>query len=142
MVEVNYVTVLVAALASFAVGMLWYSPVLFGKQWMALAGITDKNMEEGKKNMARNMVLALVTSFVMAGVLYYVVSYTSAFYGDQYTMMGASLKAAVMMWVGFFATTQLGIVLWEGKPFKLYALNTSYSLVSLLVMALVIGLLG
>ncbi|HLD39833.1 MAG TPA: DUF1761 family protein, partial [Candidatus Nanoarchaeia archaeon] len=33
----NYLAVLVAAIAAYVVGFLWYGPV-FGKKWMALMG--------------------------------------------------------------------------------------------------------
>ncbi len=36
MVHVNYLAVLVAALAVFVLGWLWYSPLLFFKPWMRL----------------------------------------------------------------------------------------------------------
>ncbi|MGH9885304.1 MAG: hypothetical protein ACREBE_07235 [bacterium] len=41
--HVNYLAVLVSAVAIFMLGGLWYSPVMFAKQWVALQG---KSMEE------------------------------------------------------------------------------------------------
>ena len=46
---VNYMTVLAAAVASMAVGLLWYSPLLFGKPWMKLMGLTDKKTCQRQK---------------------------------------------------------------------------------------------
>lgn len=39
MVEVNYVAVLLAALATMLVGSVWYTPAVFGKIWMKLAKV-------------------------------------------------------------------------------------------------------
>src|SRR5207247_2062134 len=39
MLPVNYVAVLVAAVAVFVLGWLWYSPLLFYKPWMRLRGM-------------------------------------------------------------------------------------------------------
>jgi hypothetical protein len=39
MIDVNYWTVLVAAVAVFVLGWLWYSPLLFLKPWMRLRGM-------------------------------------------------------------------------------------------------------
>src|SRR2546430_3690237 len=39
MVHVNYLAVLVAAVAVFVLGWLWYSPLLFYKPWMRLRGM-------------------------------------------------------------------------------------------------------
>ena len=38
---VNWLAVVVAALAAFPLGMLWYGP-LFGKAWMAATGVTTE----------------------------------------------------------------------------------------------------
>ena len=37
--DLNWLAVLVAALAYFAIGALWYAPPLFGKAWMAAGGM-------------------------------------------------------------------------------------------------------
>jgi hypothetical protein len=39
--SINWLAVIVAALASFPLGMLWYGP-LFGKAWMAATGVTKE----------------------------------------------------------------------------------------------------
>ena len=46
--KINYLAVVVAAIAWFVVGSLWYSPLLFGKMWMELSGITPGAMAEMK----------------------------------------------------------------------------------------------
>ena len=51
-VDINYLAVLIAALASYVLGALWYSPVLFGKLWMKLSKIDPKNMDAAKKHLA------------------------------------------------------------------------------------------
>jgi len=43
------------------------------------------------------------------------------------------------VWIGFLATTQIGSVLWEGKPVKLYLINTLHYLVALAVMATILA---
>jgi hypothetical protein len=39
MMHVNYLAVLLAAVAVFVLGWLWYSPLLFLRPWMRLRGI-------------------------------------------------------------------------------------------------------
>jgi len=39
MIEVNYLAVFIATIASFVFGWLWYGP-LFGKAWMRMMGYT------------------------------------------------------------------------------------------------------
>ena len=43
---VDYVSILAASVISFVIGMLWYSPVFFGKRWIALSGV---DMKKAKK---------------------------------------------------------------------------------------------
>lgn len=40
----NYLVVLAAAVASIALGMVWYG-LLFGKVWMRLSGFIPKSMK-------------------------------------------------------------------------------------------------
>jgi hypothetical protein len=116
--ELNYLGIVVAAVAGFLTGMAWFSPYVFGKQWAALAHIKmDPNFPGSK--MAKIMAAAFVSQLILA----YVLSVCLYFLGGYDIVSG--LSVAFWMWLGFVATIQLGIVLWEQKPFKLYAIRTS-----------------
>ena len=134
MVTINYLAVLVAAVASMVIGMAWYSPFLFGKMWMQLSGITEAKIKEAKKKgMAQSYVMAFVGSLVMSYVLAHFVQYAGA------TDVMGGLMAGFWAWLGFIATVLLGSVLWEGKPVKLYVLNIAEYLVALLVMGAILA---
>ena len=62
MPEINYVAVLVAAVGSFLLGGLWYSPALFGKAWQREAGLSDEQLKSG--NMGRIFGLSLILAFI------------------------------------------------------------------------------
>lgn len=47
--DVNWITVVVAALAAFMVGGIWYGPIM-GKKWLGAVGLTEEQVKEG--NMA------------------------------------------------------------------------------------------
>ncbi len=47
---INWIAVLVATLAYFALGALWYSKILFAPKWIALNKI-DINHPDAKKGM-------------------------------------------------------------------------------------------
>ncbi len=130
--DVNLLAILVAAIANFILGMLWYGPV-FGKAWIKMMGWTPKQIAAArKKGMARSAIAGfisgLVTSFVLAAVLGFA----------QVTSLIEGLGIAFLLWIGFIATIMLGSVLWEGRDIKLYVLNVLYYLVSFLVMSAVI----
>ena len=133
MVSINYLAVLAAAVASMVVGFLWYGP-LFGKMWISLMNFDKKKMQEAKKKgMGKMYALTFLTSLIMSYVLAHFVAYVQAM-----TIAGGAVLG-FWLWIGFFATTQLGMVMWEGKPVKLYVLNTLHYLVTLIVMASILA---
>lgn len=138
-VEVNYVAVLLAGVASMAVGFLWYGPMLFAKPWMKLMGHTKETIEAGKKDMGKMYGISFVLSLVMAYVLSHVMTFSENYY--HYEMVTTGLTSAFWMWLGFVMPVQATDVLFGGKKWKLFAINTGYQLVSLLAMGVVLGLM-
>lgn len=134
-VDINYLAVLVAAIASFVIGMLWYSQSLFGKAWMKLSGVSEKKIKEAhSKGMGKTLSTAFISTLVLSYVLAYFVDLVGA------TTWLQAVQLAFWAWLGFFATTLLGSVLWEGRPWKLYLINIGHYLVSLIVMSLILAL--
>ncbi len=136
-IEVNYVAVLIAAVASMVVGFVWYSPVLFAKQWIKLTGNDMKpaNNAEMAKTYGLTFVLALVTAYV----LFHIFTLSMSFFNHSNLTTG--LTSAFWVWLGFIMPVQATDVLFSKKPIKLFAINTGYQLLSLLAMGVVIGLL-
>ena len=131
----NYLAILVASVVSYIIGALWYSPLLFGKMWCKLMNFTEKDMEKAKaKGMAKNYITMFISVVVMAYVLSQFVVV------GQGWMLGA--KVGTLIWFGFLATSMLSKVLWEGKPFALYAINTLHYLVVLVIMGSILGAWG
>ena len=138
-VNVNYLAIVVAAVASMVVGFVWYG-VLFKKRWMSLMGITSDSMANMKMTANQAYMWQFVASLVMAYVLAHSLLFTNA-----YLNVGA-IQAGVMVgfwnWFGFVAPVTIGIVLWENKPVLLWFLNVSNYLVSLIVMGVILSLWG
>ena len=49
--DVNWLSVIVSALAAFAVGSLWYSPLMVGKRWQKEVGLSDESMKNANMGM-------------------------------------------------------------------------------------------
>lgn len=131
---INYWAVLLAGIASIGIGILWYG-FLFGSAWVRLMGFSEERMAELKRRgMARMYTVNFLSTLVMAFVLAHFVQLWKPI-----DIFGA-FQLAFWTWLGFIATTMLAPVLWEGKLVRLYILNTSYQLVSLLVMAVILTL--
>lgn len=130
-IVVNIWAVLAAAVSYMVIGTLWYGP-LFGKQWMALVGLTPESMKSMPLKAWQAMIGGFITSFLFAFVLAHVAVMFAAV-----DIIGA-LQLGFWMWLGFVVTTQAGSILWEGKSYKLLLLNGSMSLVATLVMACIV----
>ena len=123
---VNIWPILVATVVNQGLGMFWYSPSGFGKQWMASMGMvwpTDKKKQEamkkkGKKDMSRGIMFSFIGNILLGIVFSLLLSHTT-FMG---AMGGAHL--ALLCWLGFTLTRgTLQAVVWEGRPWSYYAIN-------------------
>ena len=129
-VDINYLAVVISALVAFIVGGFWYSPILFGNAWMKSSGMSEKDMKKAKrKGMSKMYFIGFLMSLITAYILAHFVQYVGA------ATFSDALGLAYWIWLGFIAPVSLGVVLWEGKPFKFYIINVAYQLVSLALMA-------
>jgi hypothetical protein len=69
MLKLNFLLAAATALIPLLVGFIWYNPKVFGKAWMAGAGVTE---EDGKKaNMPLVFGLTFIYSFMIALSLHF-----------------------------------------------------------------------
>ncbi len=129
-ISVNLLWVLVATVAGVAIGMAWYSPKLFGNQWMKLSGITPDPAD--KKGMYQGIAIGFAANFFRAYILAHFVYIVASMDWME------ALVLAFWLWLGFVATTLSNIVAWEGKSWKLFALHGAYHFVSLAAMAIIL----
>jgi hypothetical protein len=138
MVPINFIAVLLAALASFAIGWVWYS-ALFGKTWRRLAGLSLEDMKSMEMSPLGASIGGILTALLMAYVLAHGIEF-----GNAYLNTGGiegGLQGAFWYWLGFAVPLTAGVYLWEGKSWKLWAINAGYYLVALLAMGAIIGAL-
>ncbi len=135
-VDINYLAVLVAAIASMAVGFVWYG-VLFRNSWMSLMGYTPESMRGMKMTANKAYAIQFIASLVLAYVLSGFVDTSGVAAGV--VNAGSGIATGFWAWLGFIAPVTLGVVLWENKPWKLWFINASHYLAMLLVMGAIIG---
>ena len=125
----NLCAVLVAALSTFLIGGLWYSPALFGKAWMRENGFTEESMKGA--NMARIFGLAFLLGIIAAINL-------AMFMGPENNpAMGAMWGfLAGFGWVATFVGTHY---LFERRSMRLFLINAGYSVVALTVMGVILA---
>jgi len=122
------------AIAATAIGMLWYSPKGFGTSWMALIGMTPEKMKNATNgvSMPVGMLLGFASSMIKVAVLAGIISVLAP------AAITGALFIGGMVWFGFFMTNDIGTVLWEMRPWKLFFINTAYNLVMLLTASAII----
>lgn len=125
----NWLGIVLATVAAMAIGSLWYSKYLFGKQWQKLVGLKDSDM---KKGMMQGMLVMLAMAFVSAFVLKRFLVIAS-----PETVLEA-VKVAAWIWLGFVVTYVVGGGVFEKRPVKLMALHLGNQLVTLVVMAAIL----
>ncbi len=127
-VTVNYLAVLISAIVAMIIGMIWYSPILFGNLWMRSSGFTDKMMKEAKnKGMAWRYIIMFIGSLLTAYILSHFIDYTES------TTFVAGMTTAFWLWLGFIVPVSLASILWEGKSPTYYFINIFYYLVMLVI---------
>lgn len=131
MPQVNWLAVIVAAIAMFGLGAVWYSPLLFLKPWAKAAGITIDTSQRG--NFPLVMAGAFVITLVMAANLAFFIA------GPGVTL-GFAVSAALAAGLGWAALSLWLIGLFEQKSFTYVLINGGYITVGFALMGLILGL--
>jgi len=135
--NINIWAIVVAVVANFILGFLWYTP-LFGKAWAAEMGF-DTTVKPAGGEIARGMTFMVIGNFLMAYVFAHNIAAWSFVPGaNTMSVFGKIMSATFFTWLGFFLPGELSRVAWERKSWKLFAINTSYHFLMLLVAAVII----
>lgn len=138
-VEVNYWAVLLAGLSSMVVGAVWYLPKLFGNAWAKMAKVDVKKKLSGGES-AFIYLTTLIASIVTAFVLAHVTFLSHYFFSGNF--LGNALSTGLWLWLGLTAARFLVHDLFEGRRKKLTLINTAHEFVTIMLMALIIGVMG
>lgn len=135
---VNYTLVVVASIAQFILGGLWYSPLMFGKWWMQIMECTNMPPDELKRMQKAMMpfyglqfFLTLFTTVSFANLLPYI----SAF---------GAYHVAFWIWIGFMAPVQIASVVWANTKRKFWIkqifITLSSQFVGAMLMAFILSM--
>ena len=132
MVHVNYIAVLVAGIAVFFLGWLYYSPLLFYKPWMRARGLDPEAAMAGAKMPGGKLVIEFLRSLALA----YFIAHFVAVAGVNDWMTAVHFGA--ILWIAFPVILLIGSVLWENTPPKVAAIHAGDWLVKLLVIPIIV----
>lgn len=129
--HINWLAVLVAGLAYFFLGALWYT-VLFGKQWRSYNSAA-MNMADAKKGattiMIASFILMLICSFGLSLIV-------TRLYLSGWQV---GLKLGLLTGVCFAATAVSISYLYEKRPLGLHLINISYNILGNIVAAIIVA---
>ena len=126
MEDFNYWSILVAGLAAWGLGAIWYSPIGFGKAWQKEAGMSDEDVQGG------NMPLIFGTSFVLMCVMMFGMVPALLMAHDNISVAHGAFHGA--LFGAFFAATAIGInCLYQRKSIKLWLIDGVYQILLLAV---------
>jgi len=128
MYTVNIWAILVAAVVGFGIGALWYSPILFGKEWARLSKMTEADINAAKaKGMWKNYLIHLIGLIISFGVLAFLISATGAATASDGAILG------LITWLGFVIPMNIADALWRRTQIKLVILDTLNVLIGLVI---------
>jgi hypothetical protein len=140
--SLDYWPILVAAIASFAFGAVWYGTL--GKQWMAARGLSEADMARAKAEMGRvpvpyivAFVALLIMAWMFAGVLLHM-----AQGGGLATSLRTGVISGFFLWLGFVITTMAVNHAFHGAKRSLTLIDGGHWLGVLLIQGAILGWWG
>jgi hypothetical protein len=131
--DLNWLAVIVAAIAYFALGALWYARPVFGRMWAEAAG---QQMLEGQRPPLSIM------AWPLAGALLASIAIGMLAEASGTDTLGEGLALGVVVAVGFALAIALVTAAFESdKPQRMVwgAVNAGYHAVGSLIAAAIIG---
>jgi len=128
--SINWLAVLVCVVVSMVSGSLWYNPKTFVPMWWAVVG---KGEQPGMENMGMTWALTILSSFVQAVALAFMVKAMGS------TTAGSGALTGFMLWFGFVAPTYLVNKLFAGHGLKIWAIEIGNHLVNFLIFGAILG---
>ena len=130
--KINYLAVIAAVVAAAVVSSVWYSPFLFGKQWMELRDVNPATIADSKVPLSKvfvELVRELLVAYVLARFV---------------TRMGitdriGALHLGFWVWLGFPVAMLVGASLWDNKPWMLTTIHAGDWLIKMLLMAAILS---
>jgi len=126
--SLNWLAILVATVAGFMIGGIWYGP-LFGKAWMNALGKTEEDIQPSPAPFVISFVTAAITAIVLAALM--------PIAGVVGAVNGALFGLAVG--IGFIATAMASDAAFCGWPTALWAIQAGYRVTYSVVMGAILA---
>jgi hypothetical protein len=130
---INVWAVLLSTVAFWALGALWYSPVLFGKRWQKETGFKEEEIT--KTNMAMVFGLSFLLMLLMVWALNFMINSHKS--EDVSLLKGLHYGAFTGF---FFSMLTMGInYLYQRRSFMLWLIDGFYIFIGLGIAGMILG---
>tara|TARA_R100001143_G_scaffold52481_2_gene47687 strand:- start:59344 stop:59754 length:411 start_codon:yes stop_codon:yes gene_type:complete len=128
--SLNWIAVIIATIIYFALGAVWYSPLLFAKTWMKLRNLTEEDI--GQPNP-----IIFLYSFILQFIAVISLALFIHAMGIVTPVNGAIIGFGASMGILYSLSGTTGI--FSDVPFKLHMLDNGYHVVGLTLSGLILG---
>ena len=127
--HINHFAVITAALSSFGIGGVWYSPLLFHRAWMRVNGLKQEDLKSGTvKIFGLSLLFSIVMSYNLA-----------AFLATPDTTVWWGAAAGALAGIGWVALSIGVLALFERRSLTYVLINGGYFALSFVVMGVILG---
>lgn len=133
--NLHHLAALVSAIVYFLLGLLWFSPVLFGQMWRE--ELQKLNLPINPPNAADlklKMGLSFLGNFVAALAMALLVHVTGS------ATLHSGLELGLLVGIGFIATSMGCSSIWANKSLKLALIKIGYPVVGTVITAIILSL--
>lgn len=139
LLELNWLAILVAFLAFFAVGAIWFGPKTFYPVWVKAMG-SDPQKSPNAHGMLVVFGLTAVGALVQVIALALVIGAVSDAYGPVGALGGAHV--GLLLGVGIAAASSISHRLFGGQGLRVWIIEVGGDIVSLTIAGVILGLFG
>ena len=130
----NYLAILVAALAAFGWGAIYY--MTLSRQWLIAVGMTREQLQSARSPVP------FVISFVALVVMGWVLAGTLGHLGPGQVTPKNGIISALFLWLGFVVTTIFVNNAYPGRKYSLSLIDSIHWLGVVVIQGAVIGGMG
>lgn len=130
---INIWAVLVSAVAFWALGALWYSPVLFAKRWQKEVGFIEEDVT------STNMAKVFGGSFVLMLLMVWALNFVINSHKPENVSLGMGLHYGAFTGF-FFSMLTMGInYLYQRRSIVLWLIDGVYVVLGLSIAGMILG---
>ena len=128
MFRVNYIALALLVVVAFIASSVWYSPLMFGRQFIELSGVPAGTGPNWVK-----AALEIIRTFILAWVITRLVLLLNA------ADWKSALRLGIVLWIGFPVVLLTGSMLWQSVPWQLAAIHSGDWLIKLLLFTVTVS---